>query len=243
MIPWAFCEDLSTDDGKLEDQEAHHLIHVLRLVPGSPLTVFDGLGTEATAVVSATSRRDISFRITSRHVHPRPLRQSLTVAASPAKADRLRWMVEKLTEIGVDRLILLHTERTVVTPGDARQEKLRASVVAACKQCRRPYLMEIHSLQPLSSVLQDFQKSLDSAQLFIAHPGEAPVPSQPHGSFRHGDISVLIGPEGGFTDEEVAAAISAGAVPVSWPGTILRIETAAIVFGALLMSRCYSSGS
>ena len=237
MTPWAFCEDLGADNGKLEDQEAHHLLHVLRLAPNSPLTVFDGRGTEAQAVVTAVSRRDVTFRITSRTIHSRPSRSRLTVAASPAKADRLKWMVEKLTEIGADRMILLNTQRTVVTPGDTRVDRLRASVVAACKQCRRPSLMDILPLQSLSSVLEDFSKSPEHGRLFIAHPtGSTLLPQNSEVSGR-GDICVLIGPEGGFTDQEVATAISVGAVPVSWPETILRIETAAVVFGALLMSR------
>lgn len=240
MTPWAFCEDLNADEGKIEDQEAHHLLHVLRLVPGSELTVFDGRGTVAQAFITSVSRRDLAFRITSRMVCARPFRPSLTVAASPPKADRLKWMVEKLTEIGADRLILLNTQRTVVTTGDTRVEKLRANVVAACKQCRRPYLMEILPLQTLSTVLEDFGKSSASTQLFIAHPGGASVANQTSDSINSRDAGVLIGPEGGFADEEVAAAISAGSVHVSWPGTILRIETAAVVFGTLLMSHCCS---
>jgi 16S rRNA (uracil1498-N3)-methyltransferase len=237
MTPWAFCEDLSADEGQLEEQEAHHLLHVLRLSAGSSFAAFDGRGTEAQAVVTTVSRRDVKFQILSRTVYSRPLRASVTVAASPPKGDRLKWMVEKLTEIGVDRLILLNTQRTVVTPGDTRVDKLRANVVAACKQSRRPWLLEIMPLQPLEVVLEEFASQSDLRQLFIAHPDTDPVPRTSLITGDSRELKVLIGPEGGFTDQEITAAIHNGAEPLSWPGNILRIETAAIVFGALLIAR------
>jgi len=241
MTSWTFCDQLGEDQGTIGDQEAHHLLHVLRIALNAPLTLFDGRGTEAQAIVTAVSRRDLTFRILSRQQHSRPSRPSVIVAASPPKGDRLKWMVEKLTEMGVDRLVLLHTQRTNETPGDTRVDKLRAHAVAACKQCRRPYLLDILPLKPLSSVLDERTKSLGSGQLFIAHPGGAALPGQTSDLTHLQEACVLIGPEGGFADEEVVAAISAGAVPLSWPETILRIETAAVVFGALLMSRCFAS--
>jgi len=237
MTPWAFCEDLTADNGQLEEQEAHHLLHVLRLSPGSGFTAFDGRGTAAQAVVTAVSRRDVKFQILSRTVNSRPLRARVTVAASPPKGDRLKWMVEKLTEIGVDRLILLNTQRTIVTPGETRVDKLRTNVVAACKQSRRPWLMEITPLLPLESILEEFASQSRLHQLFIAHPDADPVPPTSLITSDSRELSVLIGPEGGFTDEEITAAIHIGAEPLSWPGNILRIETAAIVFGTLLIAR------
>jgi 16S rRNA (uracil1498-N3)-methyltransferase len=155
-------------------------------------------------------------------------------------------MAEKLTEIGVDRLILLNARRTVVTPGETRVDKIRANIVAACKQCRRPWLTEIVPLQPLQSVLDGFASPSDSRQMFMAHPGAGTASSDSFESGGRRELCVLIGPEGGFTDEEVSAAISSGAVPLSWPGNILRIETAAIVFGTLLIARAsaeWGSGS
>ena len=238
MNPWAFCEDLGSDDGQLEDQEAHHLLHVLRLSRGASITVFDGKGTEAHAVVTAVSRRDVTFQVLSRTFHAPPSRASVTVAASPPKADRLKWMVEKLTEIGVDRLILLNTQRTIVTPGETRVDKLRANVVAACKQSRRPCLMRIDAITPLNSVLEEFSSPSDARQVFIAHPGASTALSNSLETRIAREVCVLIGPEGGFTEEEVASAVDSGAVPLSWPGGILRIETAAVVFSSLQISKC-----
>jgi 16S rRNA (uracil1498-N3)-methyltransferase len=236
MTHWAYCEDLTSDSAVVGDTEAHHLLHVLRLGVGAELILFDGLGTNAEAVVTSATRRDVTCRILGRKTHVRSTTSSLTVFVSPPKADRLKWVVEKLTEIGVDRMVLLNTQRTVVTPGETRVDKLKANVVAACKQCHRPYLMELLPLQTFTTAIEQFTSESRCAASFFAHPGlnsngDASLELPP------GEINLLIGPEGGFTDNEVATATSAGLQTISWPGTILRIETAAIVFATMLMSQ------
>lgn len=144
MLHWAYCENLLSDQVTITEAEAHHLIHVLRSRVGSELTLFDGRGTEAAARVVSMSRRDLSCSILSRTLHVRPTLTELIVIASPPKADRLKWMVEKLTEIGVDRFVLLNTSRTVTTPGETRLDKIHSNMIAACKQCQRPFFMELH---------------------------------------------------------------------------------------------------
>ncbi|MFO1002556.1 MAG: RsmE family RNA methyltransferase [Planctomycetaceae bacterium] len=238
MLPRAYCENLLSDDVTVSDAEAHHLIHVLRCRAGVHVTLFDGQGTEVTAEVVSVTRRDLKCSIRSRIQHTRLSRPELTVIASPPKADRLKTMVEKLTEIGVDRLVLLNTSRTVTTPGETRLDKIHGNMIAACKQCRRPFFMELSPLQSMRTALSELQSSTINPYICIAHPetnnsltdlsSQAPL-TRP--------AAVLIGPEGGFTNDEVQFAVSGGAVPVSWPKTILRIETAAIVFATLLMSR------
>lgn len=220
--------------------EAHHLLHVLRLQNGSPLILFDGRGMEAEAVIESVTRRDVACRILSRRSHQPPAGLSVTIIASPPKADRLKWMVEKLTEIGVDRLILLNTRRTIVTPGESRVDKLKSSVVSACKQCRRPFLMELLPLQDFTSVVHQLGTESNGAAAFIAHPG-ADSDTVTSAAAQTTSLSLLVGPEGGFTDDEFRLAVQAGIRPISWPGNILRIETAAIVFGTLLISRRTSS--
>lgn len=236
MPPRAFCELLLTDDVVVDDTEAHHLLHVLRLRSGDQLQLFDGCGMEADAIVTRISRREVFCSVTTRRQTSQVERVHVTVIAAPPKADRLKWMVEKLTEIGVARLILLQTDRTEVTPRESRTEKLRSNVIAACKQCRRNDLMQLSPLQTLSSVLDDAATLRLPGELWIAHPS----PSTPT---VFSDVVMpilsrllLIGPEGGFTETELQAAVSAGARMISWPHTILRIETAAIVFATRLLS-------
>jgi 16S rRNA (uracil1498-N3)-methyltransferase len=239
MTHWAFCEDLSNDRAVISDSEAHHLLHVARLQTGSLLTLFDGHGTEATAAIASATRRDVQCRVLAKTVHVRQNRAMLTVFASPSKADRLKWMVEKLTELGVDRLVLLNTQRTIVNPSDTKIDKLRANVVAACKQCHRPFLMDLLPLQNFESVITEMSQQPQPALTFVAHPGMERE-FAPAAFTSEQSLQLLIGPEGGFTDNEVQTAVDAGAIPMSWPSTILRIETAAIVFSSLLLSRCAS---
>ena len=240
MLHWAYCENLQSDDVTVSEAEAHHLIHVLRCRIGAKVILFDGQGTEASAEVVSVTRRDLACVIRSRIQHARPLRPEFTVIASPPKADRLKMMVEKLTEIGVDRLVLLNTSRTVTTPGETRLDKIHSSMIAACKQCRRPFFMELSPLQSMQAALSELQSATTNPFVCIAHPetnnNVTDLWSQTQITK---PVAVLIGPEGGFTEDEVQAAISCGAVPVSWPYTILRIETAAIVFATLLMSRLH----
>lgn len=233
----AFCESLLSDEVVIDESEAHHLLHVLRLKPGDSLSLFDGSGTEVEAIIARSTRREVFCSITSRKSAGTTRRSGLTVIAAPPKAERLKWMVEKLTEIGVDRLILLQSERTVVTPADSRVEKLRSTVISACKQCRRNDLMDLSPLQTFASVMDDITSQRLSGQHYIAHPNHH---TSIHNAVEAGDVNrprlLLIGPEGGFTDSELLAAVASGSRTLQWPSTILRVETAAIVFATQLLT-------
>lgn len=227
---WAWIEQLTIGELVIDGPEAHHLLHVLRMRTGSSLVLFDGTGNVADAVILETGRRDVKVLAAEIHQPQSRLKTRLTVAAAPPKGDRLRTMVEKLTELGVHRLILLETERSVTTPGEARVEKLRASVVAACKQARRPVLMELQPLTSFNSLLHQIVP--EKLTLFAAHPHKElnPVPT-----CDGPEPVLLIGPEGGFTTQEVSLLHSAAAQFMAWPDTILRTETAAVVFATLLL--------
>jgi 16S rRNA (uracil1498-N3)-methyltransferase len=234
---WAWIEHLTAGDLLIEGPEAHHLLHVLRMKTGSRLTVFDGSGRFASAVVVDVGRRDVRIAAELVQEIGNPHFGQLTVAAAPPKGDRLRTMVEKLTEIGVHRLVLLETERSVTAPGETRVEKLRTSVIAACKQARRPQLMEILPLTELPQVLQT--AVTQQLTTFVAHPG----PATAHTCSAPTENSLLlIGPEGGFTDAEIHSISATSARFLTWPGTILRTETAAVVFAAMLLSAPATTG-
>ncbi len=231
-----FCESLQPDIVVIADTEAHHVLHVLRLKIGDPISLFDGCGTEADATITRSTRSEVFCTVISRRQTATTSSVRLTVIAAPPKSDRLRWMVEKLTEIGVERLILLQSERTVVTPGESRIDKLRSIVIGACKQCRRNDLMLLSPLQSLASVLEDVGAGRLVGDLRLAHPSPSPSLQRSSELDSTSERLLLIGPEGGFTDGEVQAAINAGATLLAWPGTILRIETAAIVFASQLLA-------
>ena len=98
-----FCPDLSPASVTLADAEAHHAIPVLRMTAGQTLELFDGCGQSALAEVQKTDRRNVTATIINRRSTPRPNQAALTIAAAVPKGDRLKWMVEKLTELGNSR--------------------------------------------------------------------------------------------------------------------------------------------
>ncbi len=223
-----FCDDLTPDKPCLSGTEAHHAIHVLRLKCGQSIELFDGAGTVTEAVIEDMRRDCVIARTTATSFIQKPTRNCLTIAAVPPKGDRLKWMVEKLTELGVDTYIPLQTERSVVDPRKSKLNRLAATVTAAMKQCGRRWRMEIGEPQSLPSLLQQCRDSKN--MVLLAHPGDGAEPANTEADRR----TLLIGPEGGFTESEVQLASDYNARQIAWPDSILRIETAALAFAARL---------
>lgn len=225
-----FCEDLQQSVAVLVDSEAHHARHVMRLKAGDRIQLFDGQGTAASGTVIELGRRSVRVEVLETSTIARPDQRPLMIASAVPKGDRLKWMVEKLTELGVDRWQPIVCERSVAEPGKSRLEKLHTTVVHACKQSGRLHLMIIERPLEFQQFLQ--QSSSTARQLLMAHPCAQPfaeITAQPAAASR----GVLIGPEGGFTDREVEAAQQAKVQPVALSGHILRTETAAVAFAAL----------
>jgi len=156
----------------------------------------------------------------------------LTLAVALPKGDRQKWLVEKATELGVTRLIPLVTERGVAQPTEAALERLRRSVIEASKQCGRNRLMEIGA--PCAASECFAQASAEAIHIVADPTGESLVAQS--WSRRAGTTATpmiaAVGPEGGFTPEEVAAAQVAGWRLVSLGSRVLRVETAAIALAA-----------
>ena len=151
---------------------------------------------------------------------------SLTLAVALPKGDRQKWLIEKLTELGVTRLIPLRTVRGVAAPTAAAIERLRRGVIEACKQCGRCQLLQIAE----ASTLESLGTQQPTAQRLLADPGGLPLAAAVAST--GSDLLAAIGPEGGFTVEEIATAEAAGFKRVSLGPHILRIETAAIAMAA-----------
>lgn len=222
------CSNLASSPAVLVGSEAHHALNVLRLKAGDAIDLFDGQGRYAHAIITSTTRRDLTAEFENVELQATPANSRLTVAAAIPKGDRLKWLVEKLAELGVETFIPLLAERSVVKPGTSKLNKLDATVIAAAKQSRNYRLMDIKEPARLESVLNDHIES----RILIAHPGTE-LSSAVHADPEQPSL-LLVGPEGGFTEEEVRDVVRCGGQLMSWPGSILRIETAAIVFSALL---------
>jgi 16S rRNA (uracil1498-N3)-methyltransferase len=214
----------------LDGPEAHHLVAVCRLRPGDRVYLFNGDGSQYPAEVVATQRRHVSLRILGVETPQRELVFRLEVAAPLPKGDRGQFLVEKLTELGVTCFVPLRTARTVVQPRDTRLERLQRQVIEASKQCGRNVLMGVAALTDW----EGYTGRTDLPELrVLAHPGGEE--SWPRAESPISGVVVAVGPEGGFTDEEVALARSGGWRVVGLGPRILRVETAAIALAARIV--------
>jgi 16S rRNA (uracil1498-N3)-methyltransferase len=206
----------------LSGPEAHHLAAVRRFGPGDRVVLFNGDGRDYPADVVAADRKRTLLAVHDAVPADRELPFPLDVAAALPKGDRGDYLVEKLTELGVRRFTPLVTERTVVQPKDARLEKLQHAVIEASKQCGRNVLMRVSPLTTWAAFLA--ATDVPPLKLILHTAGEAVLLNavQPAG----GGVVIAVGPEGGFTDAEVAAAV--GWARVGLGPRVLRVETAAV---------------
>ena len=218
--------DLGPGPVELRGPEAHHLGAVCRARPGDLVYLFNGDGHEYPARVVEISRRDVTVEVEARLERSRELPFVLHLAVPLPKGDRAWFLVEKLTELGATALTVLSTERSVVSPREAKIEKLLRHVVEASKQCGRNVLMRVDGPRKLGEFLRD--DTLPKTRLF-AHPA-----TERGVSLRQADVVACVGPEGGFTDAEVALAINADWRPIDLGPRILRVETAAVALAASL---------
>ncbi len=208
----------------LTGAEAHHLAAVCRLRPGDAVCLFNGDGHEYAARIVEVARRSVTLEIGGLASPARELSFTLEVAAPLPKGDRAQFLIEKLTELGVAAFAPLACARAVIHPRDAKLEKLRRYVIEASKQCSRNVLMRIEPMIAWQSYCAA-RKANES--LWLAHPGGAD--NRAVGPSGATSVRAAVGPEGGFTTEEIDAARVNGWRLVDLGPRILRIETAAMV--------------
>jgi 16S rRNA (uracil1498-N3)-methyltransferase len=215
----------------LGGSEAHHLLHVGRATVGQGVTLFDGSGAEFVAVIEKLGRTSIDLRVVERIEVDRELPFAMIIGVALPKGDRQRWLVEKLTELGVTTLVPLVTERGVAQPTAGAVERWNRAVIEASKQCGRNRLMQIAEPQPWNEWVGTAIEQPNARRLF-AHPGGSRVAQVDLTLAR--PTYAAIGPEGGFTGAEVKAAATAGWQKVALGPRILRVETAAVALAAAI---------
>lgn len=227
---------IAGDTATLTDGEAHHLSRVMRARIGDAVVLFDGSGAEFTAKIQRIGKSTVELTVIERRVVDRELPFQLTLAVALPKGDRQRWLVEKAVELGVTRLVPLVTARSVAD-GRAAFERLRRAVIEASKQCGRNRLMEI-ALPAAWNEYASGASNSETARLF-AHPaGDAELAALRSTRLDEvGHVAVAIGPEGGWTDEEVALASANDWRFIDLGPRILRVETAAIALAAAIVTR------
>jgi 16S rRNA (uracil1498-N3)-methyltransferase len=223
----------------LSAPDSRHALRVLRLRPGSDVTLADGGGRFARGRVDGERDRLAAIEVLEVETRQEPVPR-VTVAAAPPKGDRLAWAVQKLAEIGVDEVDLVRgAERAVRTPrGDreqARGDRLRRIAREAAMQSRRPFVMEVGEVS-IDAALSGAAPDEPVLMLWegASRPMRPALDAVPEAATA---VRILVGPEGGFSGSEVDRARAAGAAILSLGPAILRTETAALVGATLVLAR------
>ncbi len=214
--------------------EAHHALHVLRVRRGEQVTVLDGVGRKLLCEVQSTGAGELSLTVLESVIQlARPWQ--LTLIQALPKGKIIETIIQKATELGVDRIVPLLSERVVTildrTGAREKQAKWQAVALEAIKQCGSPWLPKVEVASRLSDLLGQ------STTTELALVGSLPNPSR-HPRFyfqqferEHGhlpkSVAVFVGPEGDFTSAELQAIQAAGAQPITLGPLVLRSETAA----------------
>jgi len=230
---------------KLDGDQAHHAINVMRLKPDDSIILFDGSGMEHASKVQTVEKKSISVLIVESVQASKSVQTELTIAVAIPKGDRQKFLVEKLVELGTHRLIPLKTNRSVAVANPKVIERIRKQIVEACKQCGRNSLMEVtesHTIPQLLTLLDEESSQPSSKDIepnptskrLLAHPYEGKSVNEFANESSFTSFIVAVGPEGGFDDSENGLMQKNGFEPMRLGPAILRIETACIATAAIL---------
>ncbi|GAB3259221.1 16S rRNA (uracil(1498)-N(3))-methyltransferase [Nocardioides dilutus] len=220
----------------VDGNEAHHAVAVRRLRVGESVVLTDGAGVAVVGVVSSTGKRVFAVAVSSVEHIPEPAPAIVVVQALP-KGDRGELAVEVLTEVGVAQVVPWAASRSVAVwkgeRGDKALARWRSTSREAAKQSRRSWLPEV---TPLAST-DDVVTLVEDADLAVVLHEEAAGTLADVDVPAAGRVVVVVGPEGGLTDDEVTALTDAGAVAVRLGAEVLRTSTAGLAAVAALLSR------
>ena len=208
----------------LPESDSGHAVRVLRLRAGDPLEIVDGRGNLYHCILTDAHHKHARVAIEAVETYPKTWSGSITLAIAPTKNnDRMEWLVEKLVEIGIDRIVTLRCQRS--ERKDINIERLERVAVAAMKQSLKATLPVIEPTIPF----RDYMTGDLPGQRFIAYCDPAFERRLLAREYRPGaDTAILIGPEGDFSPEEIKLALTTGWLPVSLGDSRLRTETAAL---------------
>lgn len=226
-IPRIFTTEILTENSivELTDAPAHYLSKVLRMQAGREVTLFNGLGGEYFGTIDTMTKKSVSVKISGFNSENRQSPLQLELAIGVSRGERMDWVLQKATELGVTKITPLITERTEVKLGGERADKKishwQQTIISACEQCQRNLLPEL--AEPVS--LDDWIKQCTADAKFVLHHRDNQGLSKDK---KFTNVALLIGPEGGLSDEEIIQACLQKFSPLTLGPRILRTETAPI---------------
>jgi 16S rRNA (uracil1498-N3)-methyltransferase len=229
-----FVPELPTSGGlvAMPPTEANHATRVMRIQIGDRVTLFDGKGSQSDAIVTQVGRNECHCDAQPSAIVDREPTRAIHLGIALPKPDRARELIERLTELGVKSITPLVAQRTQRPPSDSLLEKLERGVIEASKQCERNELLQIKPTQDIAS----FFASESQTRRLIAHQSVKSISLETVKESASKKIIAAIGPEGGWTDDEFQLATDHGFEPVNLGKRIYRVETAATVLAAVLVT-------
>ncbi|QBQ14032.1 MULTISPECIES: 16S rRNA (uracil(1498)-N(3))-methyltransferase [unclassified Pseudomonas] len=216
---------LSLGDHELPEAQAHYISRVLRMSEGDPVQLFDGSGQEFRASLLEVGKKRVVVQVTETFAGQVESPLQIHLGQGLSRGERMDWAIQKATELGVNEITPIFSDRCEVRLKDERADKRlqhwRQVAISACEQCGRSRVPVIHP--PL--LLADWLKQAEADLKLVLHPVAEPLVSHA----KPGSLAFLIGPEGGLTDGEVEAAQGAGFHAARLGPRVLRTETAPVV--------------
>lgn len=231
-------ESITKDTAVITGQEAHHIIQVMRLKTGGCIRAFDGSGTSYQGRIKEITRGCVTITIESVQKNPQKATPPITLIQALPKKGKMEGIIEKCTELGIDRIIPVKTERTIVTLSAGKvslwQQRWQRIALAAAKQCGRTTTPQISSLTDWTDILTRLEK-FELKLIFCLDAKTQKIQDilrEKKGGIKN--AAFLIGPEGDFTPQEINQAINKGCLPVSLGELVLKVDTAAIAALAMI---------
>lgn len=225
---------IDADTATITGSEQHHLRNVLRITPGETFRIIDGQGNVYTAeILDTPTNRSLSIARIQTHEFQAPRLPTLTLFQGLPKNDKMELILQKTTELGVTQIVPLHSERALQKPSQNRRERWHRVLISATKQCKRAWLPELCNAQQFEESLSQLEK-FSRCLLLSPHAEAQHIKTVLRETPNPNAIALFVGPEGGFSNQEITTAIESGCVPVTLGRNILRTETAAITAVAVI---------
>ena len=232
-------ENVGKDTLKIIGEEAKHILLVLRYGCGGVIEVVDGCGTRYKVRIEEISRDFLQGRILSRTHKENEPNCHLTLAQAVCRKERMDFLIEKATEIGVSSIIPILTERNLIKVSGVSREKKRIDrwrrlAIASMKQALRTVLPEIQDIIQFEQLLSKIKRFDLCLIASLTKDSKSIKECKPlKGGLKN--VLLIVGPEAGFTEEELSKAKAKGAIPLSLGARRLRTETAGVVFSSLVL--------
>lgn len=236
-----YCPDLRCGEVVLPAAEGRHAAQSRRLAPGGTINLLDGQGSVGRGVITRIESRSVTVDVRDVQKLPFDSPIRLTLATACPKTARQAFLVEKATELGVWAMQPMICHRSVALPGASLVARWRRLAIEAAKQCGAAWIPRFYDGQSVESVARSVGE-YDQALVAVARTDAQPLLALLPDLTAESSLLVLIGPEGGWTDDEVARLTEAGAVAVSLGPRVLRVETASIAIAAAVALYAASAG-